>query len=388
MGAVKQVTGCERLDMCRMWAKGASLVEVMEASGRSRKTVWSVVEAGGGLRPRRRGRAAVALSASEREEISRGLGAGLTFRELARALDRAPSTISREVGRNGGRDRYRAVAAEQRAFSQAARPKVAKLADVGHARLREVVEDGLGQRWSPQQIALRLTMDYPDDPQMRVSPETIYQSIYVQGRGALRKELAASLRSGRARRRPQSQNKRFVARGQIADMVNISERPASVQDRAVPGHWEGDLIIGKDNKSAIGTLVERSTRYVMLLALPDGHSAEAVLAALTRQAHTLPAQLWRTLTWDQGKEMAHHVRFSVATGIDVYFCDPHSPWQRGTNENTNGLLRQYFPKGTDLSPYTQLALDAVAQQLNGRPRQTLGGMKPSEKFAELVATAA
>jgi IS30 family transposase len=304
---------------------------------------------------------------------------------IAAGLGRAPSTVSREVAANGGRDHYRAWAAERRAFDQAARPKPSKLAT--NAALREVVEDLLVQKWSPQQIANRLRTEHPNDPEQRVSHETIYQSLYVQGRGTLRKELAECLRTGRARRRSQGRQP-ADGRGRLRDMVNISERPAEVADRAVPGHWEGDLILGKNSKSAIGTLVERSTRYVLLLHLPDGHGAEQVLAALTRQVATLPDQLWKTLTWDQGKEMAHHARFTMATGIDVYFCDPHSPWQRGSNENTNGLLRQYFPKGTDLSVYSQPALDAVAAQLNGRPRQTLNWMKPSEKLAELIATAA
>jgi IS30 family transposase len=290
------------------------------------------------------------------------------------------------VNHNGGRDHYRAWAGERRAFDTAARPKIAKLD--ANPELNKLVEDWLKLKWSPEQIATRLRRDYPDDPEMRVSHETIYQSIYVQGRGTLRKELAACLRTGRARRRPQALSGADERRGKLRDMVNISERPAEVADRAVPGHWEGDLIIGKLSGSAIGTLVERTTRFVALLHLPAGHSAEEVLEALTRQVLTLPDQLIRSLTWDQGREMAHHVRFTVATGVDVYFCDPHAPWQRGSNENTNGLLRQYFPKGTDLSVHTQADLDAVAAELNGRPRKTLGYMTPSEKFADLVAPAA
>jgi IS30 family transposase len=246
---------------------------------------------------------------------------------------------------------------------------------------------GLQKRWSPEQIALRLRIDYPHDPEMWVSHETIYQSLYVQARGALRKDLTICLRTGRARRLPRAVAGR-ERRGRIRDMVNISDRPAEVEDRAVPGHWEGDLIIGKDGRSAIGTLVERTTRFVVLLHLPDGHDSEHVRDALIRQVPTLPAQLWRSLTWDQGKAMARHTEFTIATDIDVYFCDPHSPWQRPTNENTNGLLRQYFPKSTDLSVYSQPALDAVAREINDRPRKVLAGMKPSEKLAELVALAA
>jgi IS30 family transposase len=324
------------------------------------------------------------LQVDEREEISLGLERGESFRVIAKRLGRAPSTVSREVKANGGRDHYRAWKAEKRAYEQAARPKTAKLA--GNHELRVVVEGWLAQRWSPQQIRLRLRLDYPDDPEMWVSHETIYQSLYVQARGALRKDLTACLRTGRARRRPRLQS--VDGRGRLRDMINISERPAEVADRAVPGHWEGDLLIGKNNASAIGVLVERTSRFVMLLALPDGYGADAVRDALIRQISTLPEQLWKTLTWDQGKEMAHHVELRVATGIDVFFCDPHSPWQKATVENTNGLLRQYFPKGTDLAHHSQLVLDAVARELNDRPRVALAGMKPSETLAELVATAA
>jgi IS30 family transposase len=249
--------------------------------------------------------------------------------------------------------------------------------------LRAVVEEWLGEQlWSPVQISTQLRLEFPDDPMMRVSPETIYQSIYVQGRGALRKELAACLRTGRAIRRSRS---RLEQRERIPDMVMISERPATVEDRAIPGHWEGDLIIGKKNASAVGTLVERSTRYVMLLHLPGRYSAEAVAAALTAKVQTLPEHLVRSITWDQGMEMAHHARFSLDTGVAVYFCDPHSPWQRGTNENTNGLLRQWLPKGTDLSVHTEADLDEIAHKLNNRPRQTLEWMKPSQRLAQLVA---
>ena len=375
----------ERELILRLRREGMPRLEIVVAAGRSRATVDRVVADAGGLPPRRAGRAAIALTVEEREEISRGLNADLTFTAIAGGLGRAVSTISREVNNNGGRETYRAWAAEQRAYSEAAREKPAKLA--GFPLLRQLVEAWLELRWSPQQIAKRLKMEFPDQPEMWVSHETIYQSLYVQSRGALRKELTAYLRTGRTKRQPRSANGP-EKRGRIPAMVNISQRPAEVEDRAVPGHWEGDLIIGANGASAIGTLVERSTRFVMLLHLPDGHGTEAVLAAMTAKIATLPTELWRSVTWDQGKELAGHAAFTVATGVQIYFCDPHSPWQRGSNENTNGLLRQYFPKGTDLSVHTEADLDAVAAQLNGRPRQTLDWMKPWEKLTEVIAAAA
>jgi IS30 family transposase len=325
-------------------------------------------------------RSALRLSFVEREEISRGLIAGATCSAIAAGLGRAPSTVSRDVAANGGRAKYRAHAADERALALTARPKLSKLAAC--PRLRAEVEARLAVRWSPQQIAKSLRADFAEDSEMWVSHETIYTSLFVQGRGSLRKELASCLRTGRAIRRPQGRVP--TNKGKLGEMVLISERPAEAVDRAVPGHWEGDLIMGSACKSAIGTLVERSTRFVMLLHLPDGHNADQVRLALENTIGRLPVQLRRSLTWDQGKEMADHVRFTIDTGVQVYFCDPRSPWQRGSNENTNGLLRQYFPKGTDLSGFTRHQLDAVAAELNGRPRQTLGWMKPSEKFAELV----
>jgi IS30 family transposase len=384
VGRHDRVQPHERRLILELRREGKTIDEIAASTGRHGATVDRVLAAAGGLPPRRTGRSAGALSVAEREEISRGLERGDGFTAIARGLGRAPSTVSREVNANGGRNKYRAWAAERRAFEQAARPKTAKLA--GNDELRTMVEGWLVKRWSPEQIALRLRADYPDEPEMWVSHETIYQSLFVQARGALRKDLTACLRTGRVRRRPHA--RRQDGRGGLRDMINITDRPAEIEDRAVPGHWEGDLIIGKGGRSAIGTLVERATRFVVLLHLPDGHGAEQVRDALIRQIPTLPEQLWRSLTWDQGKEMARHAEFTVATGIDVYFCDPHSPWQRGTNENTNGLLRQYFPKGTDLSVYSQPALDAVARELNDRPRKTLGAMKPWEKLAELVASAA
>jgi IS30 family transposase len=354
--------------------------DVAIAVGRSKRQVQRLVSPFGGIRPRDTVRSALRLSTAEREEISRGLRGGESLRRIAVGLGRAPSTVSREVAGNGGRRRYRAHLAEERAVRCARRPRPAKLAR--NPRLRGAVERLLAARWSPQQIAWQLRHDHPDDQEMWVSHETIYQSLFVQGRGALRAELTRCLRSGRARRRPAG---RARPSGELSDMVLVSDRPAEVEDRAVPGHWEGDLIIGKGTHSAIGTLVERQTRYVLLVALPHGRTAEAVRTALAARIQTLPEQLRRSLTWDRGKEMAEHVRFTVDTGVTVYFCDPHSPWQRGTNENTNGLLRQYFPKGTDLSVHDQSHLDAVARELNGRPRQTLGWMKPSEALAKIVA---
>ena len=319
------------------------------------------------------------LSLTEREEISRGLAAGESSRCIAARLGRAPSTVSREVAVNGGRRRYRATTAHRTSRHRARRPKPAKLAS--NHRLREIVEAKLELWWSPRQISDWLADTYGDNEEMWVSHETIYQTLFIQGKGALRKELWRCLRPGRATRRPQGRP--ASTKGQIRDMVMISERPAEIEDRAVPGHWEGDLLMGK-RQTAIGTLVERWSRYVMLFGLPEGNTAEAVRDALTETVQRLPDHLWQSLTWDQGREMAQHVQFSVDTGVDVYFCDPNSPWQRGTNENTNGLLRQYFPKGTDMSKLSQEDLDQAAYSLNTRPRQTLGGMTPSDKLAETL----
>jgi IS30 family transposase len=372
-------TEAERVEIRRRVASGERIDDVAAGVGRSRRYVQTTVSPFGGIQPRPVRRSALRLSNAEREEISRGLRAGETLRLIARQLGRAPSTVSREVGANGGRQRYRAVRAEARASRTARRPRAAKLAR--NRRLRAAVERLLLDLWSPQQIAWQLRHDHPDDPEMWVSHETIYQSLFVQGRGALRAELHRCLRTGRARRRPAGRATSF---GHIRDMVLLSERPAEIEDRAVPGHWEGDLIIGKATRSAIGTLVERRTRYVLLFRLPDGRTAEAVRTALTSTILRLPEELRLSLTWDRGSEMYEHLRFTVDTGVIVYFCDPHSPWQRGSNENTNGLLRQYFPKGTDLSVHSQAELDAVARQLNGRPRQTLGWMKPSDALATLL----
>jgi transposase, IS30 family len=322
------------------------------------------------------------LSLAEREEIAVGRAAGLPVRVIAAQLGRPPSTVCRELARNSGAGgRYRATVAQQRADERARRPKPAKLAVNG--RLRELVGQRLAWRWPPEQISAMLAAKFPGEPEMRVSHETIYQALYVQGRGALRRELTACLRTGRALRRPR--RPAGERRGKIGGMVMISERPAEAAGRAVPGHWEGDLIMGAGNRSAIGTLVERTTRYCLLLHLPGRHDPAAVAAAMTETMSTLPAHLRRSLTWDQGKEMAAHAQISIATGLAIYFCDPHSPWQRGSNENTNGLLRQYFPKGTNLAVHSAAHLAAVAAELNGRPRKTLGWQTPAQALGQLLS---
>jgi IS30 family transposase len=324
------------------------------------------------------------LSMAEREEIACGLAAGLGVRQIARRLGRDPSTVSREIAR-GTSPRpdtgYRASIAQGYADQRAARPKPRRL--LTNLGLRAIVEDKLTHKWSPKQISDWLLEAYPDDPELRVSHEAIYQALYVQGRGGLRRELAVCLRTGRAIRKPRRRSDE--RRGHIAAMISISERPAEADDRAVPGHWEGDLIIGRAGWSAIGTLVERSTRYCLLLHLPGKHNAEDVRDAMLAKITELPAHLWRSLTWDQGWEMAKHREITIASGLPIYFCDPHSPWQRGSNENTNGLLRQYFPKGSDLSVHSAEHLDYVAAELNGRPRKTLGGRTPAEALNELLS---
>jgi transposase, IS30 family len=321
------------------------------------------------------------LSLAEREEIALGLAQRKPVRQIARELGRPASTVSREVARNSsGTGLYRATAAQHRAEVRARRPKTAKLA--GNDELRCWVQGKLRKRWSPEQISARLAAEFADRPEMRVSHETIYQSLYVQGRGALRRELAESLRTGRALRKPR--RREGERRGKIAGMVNISERPAEAADRAVPGHWEGDLLAGAHGKSAIGTLVERTTRFTLLVPLPGGHDAAAVAGALTPVIAGLPGALRRSLTWDQGWEMRSHAQIAVDADVEIFFCDPHSPWQRGSNENTNGLLRQYFPKGTCLARYSPDQLAAVAGELNGRPRKTLAWKTPAEALAEIL----
>lgn len=319
------------------------------------------------------------LGIAEREEILVSIRAGLSLSSIARRLRRAPSTISREVAANGGPTGYSAWRAHQRAREQARRPKVCKLRP---GPLLDEVTKRLEQLWSPDEIAQRLRMDFPDDPEMWVSHETIYQSLFVQGRGELRRELARCLRSGRTVRKKRGTVER---RGRLPGMVKISDRPAEADDRAVPGHWEGDLILGEGGRSAVGTLVERTTRLVLLLHLEGGRSADSVDTAMRRAITTLPDELRRSITWDQGAEMANHAKFTVETGIPIYFCDPHAPWQRGSNENTNGLLRQYLPKGIDLSKHSAADLIEIQRSLNGRPRKTLGYLAPSEAYAQVVA---
>jgi IS30 family transposase len=321
----------------------------------------------GGIRPAPRRRSRLALTLAEREEISRAIATGESIRSIAKSLGRAPSTISREINRNGGEERYRAAQAEQAAWERARRPKTCKL--VVNRTLARMVAARLRLRWSPEQIAGWLKHTYPNDECFQVSHETIYRSLFIQARGALKKELLAHLRRTRIMRRSRHHTQKSDNHGRILDTVSISERPATVEDRAVPGHWEGDLLFGSKN-SQIATLVERQTRYVMLVKVA-GKDTETVIDALIRHARKLPEELYQSLTWDRGKEMADHKRFTLATDIQVYFCDPHHPWQRGSNENTNGLLRQYFPKGIDLSSYTQANLNAIARQLNERPRKTL-----------------
>jgi len=377
---VPRFTEVEMVEVWDRWQAGDANRLIGRDLGRSAASIRAFVESWGGVRPALRRRSSRHLSLVEREEISRGVAAGDSLRMVATRVGRAPSTISRELARNGGRHRYRAHHADRAASRRGRRPKPSKLAE--NPELRAVVEEKLKDWWSPQQVVLWLKRTYPDNQEMQVSHETIYLSLFVQGKGALRRELTECLRTGRAYRRPKVK-RAPSGKGQIVDPVMISERPAEVEDRAVPGHWEGDLLMGK-RQTAIGTLVERWSRYVMLFRLPDGNTAEAVRVALTATVQRLPEHLWQSLTWDQGKEMAQHARFTVDTGVQVFFCDPRSPWQRGSNENTNGLLRQYFPKGTDMSLLTQADLDKAAHSLNRRPRQTLDGLSPSEKLADVL----
>jgi transposase, IS30 family len=367
--------------ICALGRRGVSLTEIGRRVGRPRETVRQVL-CREGIRfvaPDPWVPAPGRLSLADREEICLGVRQGETFTAIAVRLGRATSTVSREVAANGGRAGYRATVGHGRARERARRPKATKLSC---PRLAGQVREWLEELWSPVQIARRLRVEFPHDPLMWVSHETIYKALFVQGRGELRRELTRCLRSGRAARRPR---RRLDKGGHLRDMVMISERPAEAADRAVPGHWEGDLVMGKNNTSAVGTLVERATRYVLLLHLPDGRDAAHVDRAMRQAIATLPGELFRTITWDQGKEMALHATFTIDTGIQVYFCDPQSPWQRGSSENTNGLLRQYMPKGTDLSLHSAQDLARIARSLNNRPRKTLGYLKPSEKLAELLA---
>ena len=363
------------------WQKGDSFQAIASLFDRNHSSISPIILETGGVRPVPRKRSSLSLTLSEREEISRGIMAGDSMRLIAASLGRAPSTVSREINRNGGRRRYRANKAEQAAWVRAHRPKLCKLAK--NRRLARLVASKLQLEWSPQQIAGWLKHTYADDKNYQVSHETIYRSLYIQARGVLKKELIQHLRTQRTMRHSRYGNDHGEGRGQIKDMITISKRPASVEDRAVPGHWEGDLVAGSNN-TYIATLVERHTRYVMLAKL-TGKETNTVVTALINQAKKLPKELYKSLTWDRGKELADHTRFSLATDIDVYFCDPQSPWQRGSNENTNGLLRQYFPKGTDLSVHSQRHLNKIARRLNERPRKTLGFHTPAEKFDECVA---
>ena len=367
--------------MWERWKQGWTLHEIGKLFDRPHTSIHQILAATGGFRPPQRARSPAALTLAEREEISRAMVAGESIRSTAARLGRAPSTISREIKRNGGCDGYRASLADAAAWDRARRPKICKLRN--NRALARLVAEKLRLLWAPEQIAGWLKHTYPCDQSLHVSYETIYRSLFIQARGALKKELLEHLRRTRGMRRSRHYTQKTAIHGQIADAVSISERPASVEDRAVPGHWEGDLVFGSRN-SQIATLVERQTRYVMLVKL-DGKDSQTVVNALIKNARKLPQELYRSLTWDRGTEMHAHKQFTMATDIQVFFCDPQSPWQRGSNENTNGLLRQYMPKGMDLSDFSQTQLNAIARQLNERPRKTLGFHTPAEMFSECVA---
>jgi IS30 family transposase len=375
-------TAQQKADIWDRWQRGESLCSIGRSFDRPSSSIFNMLAPTGGIRPPPRQRSRLALTPAEREEISRGLACRLSLRTIATKLGRSPSTISRELHRNGGATGYRAVKADQAAWDRARRPKRCKLA--ANRSLSKTVAAKLRLQWSPQQIAGWLKCEYPEDESHQVSHETIYRSLFIQARGVLKKELQQHLRTQRAIRRSKHASQKRDGHGQILNMVSIRERPASVEDRAVPGHWEGDLIAGSNN-SYIATLVERHTRYVMLAKVKN-KDTESVVSALIKQAMKLPNELYKSLTWDRGKELADHQRFTLATDIKVYFCDPSSPWQRGSNENTNRLLRQYFPKGTDLSVHSQTKLNAIARRLNERPRKTLEYETPAERFNACVAS--
>jgi len=375
-------TETDKAEMWDRWQKGESLNSIARHFGRSHSSIQGILARTGGIRPPQRCRSRRALTLPEREDISRGVVAGQSLRWIAASLGRAPSTVSREINRNGGRRQYRACKADQAAWDRAHRPKACKLAE--NPALARIVAEKLQLEWSPDQIAGWLKSTYLDDENYQVSHETIYKTLFVQARGALKKELIQHLRKSRAMRRSRHHTQKTKDHGRIINTVSIRERPSEVEDRAVPGHWEGDLLCGSNN-SQIATLVERHTRLVMLARVPS-KDTKTVIDALIKQAHKLPRELYKSLTWDRGKEMADHERFSLDTDIKVYFCDPQSPWQRGSNENTNGLLRQYFPKGMDLSNVHQNRLNAVARRLNERPRKTLEYQTPAERFAQCVAS--
>jgi IS30 family transposase len=375
-------TESQKALMWERWQKGESLQQIAQLFDRNHSSIQAILAATGGIRPAPRCRSRLALTLAEREEISRAVVAGQSRRSIAAQLGRAPCTISREIKRNGGQACYRASQAEESAWDRGRRPKTGKLA--ANRALTRIVAAKLRLQWSPEQIAGWLKRNYPDDTSRQVSPETIYRSLFIQARGALKKELVEHLRRTRVMRRSRHHTQKTDQHGRITDTVSISERPASAADRAVPGHWEGDLLFGSKN-SQIATLVERHTRYAMLVKV-TGKDTETVINALIKHARKLPEELYQSLTWDRGKEMADHKRFTLATDIQVYFCDPQNPWQRGSNENTNGLLRQYFPKGTDLSGYSQAQLNAVARRLNERPRKTLNYETPADRFHQSVAS--
>ena len=372
-------TAAQSAELWERWKTGAGVKSIARALGKlSHSCILAHMYPTGGIKPPARRRSRLALSLAEREEISRGVIAGRSVRAMAEAMDRAPSTISREIARNGGRGRYRATAADKRAWKRSLRPKLCKLAI--NSQLRQSVAAKLERNWSPEQIAGWLKHLHPENEALRVSHETIYRSLYVQARGVLKKQLVQHLRRQRSIRH----SRHATLKGRLANSISIRERPASADDRAVPGHWEGDLLLGS-NSSQIITLVERHSRYVMLTKIPN-RETKTVVNALIKQARKLPDELYKSLTWDNGKELADHQRFTLETDVDIYFCDPHSPWQRGSNENTNGLLRQYFPKGTDLAPHSQAKLNRIARELNERPRKTLDFHTPAERFSECVAS--
>ena len=375
------LTEQQKVDIWDRWERGESMASIGRLFERGSSSIYPILSQTGGIRPPARKRSRLSLTLAERETISRGLAVQRSLRSIARTLGRSPSTISREVQRNGGRRAYRAACSEQRAWDCAKRPKSCKLSF--NKPLCQFIARKLRLKWSPQQIAGWLKREHPDEEQKRVSHETIYRSLYVQTRGVLKKELQECLRSPRAIRRSKHATQK-VPKRIIKDAVSISDRPPEIEDRAVPGHWEGDLIVGANNSSIV-TLVERHSRFVMLAKITRKDS-QSVITALIKQARKLPKELYRSLTWDRGSEMTDHAKFTVATQVDVYFCDPRSPWQRGSNENTNRLLRQYFPKGIDLSGFSQAKLSAVARQLNERPRKTLQYQTPAEKFEQCVAT--
>ena len=381
-GMRSRLSPTEKTDIWSRWKSGQSLHEIGRAHGKPHSSIRCLLLPRGGIPPAARRRSRLALTLAEREDISRGIASGSSIRKIARHVDRAASTVSREVTRHGGRPAYRAHEADDQAWDSALRPK-GSLFSVNR-KLRNIVASKLILDWSPEQISGWLKTQYPDDGSLRVSHETIYRSLFIQARGVLKKELMDHLRSKRRMRRSRHASAGGQSRGQIVDAISIRERPPEVEDRAIPGHWEGDLLSGAKN-SYIATLVERHSRFAMLIKVPSKET-EAVVAALSQHVRKLPATLRRSLTWDRGLEMAKHKDFTVATDVQVYFCDPQSPWQRGTNENTNLLLRQYFPRGTDLAGYSQAQLDQVALRLNQRPRKTLGFQTPASRLQAGVAS--